>query len=186
MKRQQKLQLIGLSGTFSAGKDTVANAIVDRFKYNHVSTSEMVRKVASERYRSVERPVLYKTANELRSDKGAAALVIEALNEPRPLIVSGLRSLGEARAIKQYGGLLVFIDAPVEVRYERMKLRTRDSEVNLSLEEFKLGEQKEWYSGSGEADFNLRGIKALADVVIDSSVPIGEFIEDVYEKIGIN
>ena len=185
MAQTKRPQLIGLAGTFSAGKDTVAKALVRDFDYNHVSTSEMVRKYARERYGSIERPILFRAAQELRQEQGAAALVLEAIKEDYPLVVSGLRSLGEAKAIKDNDGVLIFVDAPIEVRYDRMKLRTRDDETKLSLEEFELGEQKEWYGGPAETDFNLRDIKAMADIVIDSSAPIDDFIQQTYQKLDI-
>ena len=88
--------LIGIAGTFASGKDTVAEFLVRDFGYTHVSTGDMVRKVATEKYGSIERPVLVKTATELRYENGAGALVSEALKEARPLVITGIRSLGEA------------------------------------------------------------------------------------------
>lgn len=178
-------KLIGLAGTFAAGKDTVSDVLVKRSGYNHVSTSEMVRKVAREKYGSIERPMLLRTADELRHTNGAGALVIEALEHETPLIISGLRSLGEAKEIKKAGGVLVFIDAPIEVRYERMRSRDRDAETELDLEEFKQNEQKEWYAGDTDADFNLRDIKAMSDCVVDSNQPLDDFIADTYQKLGL-
>lgn len=178
------LQLIGIAGTLAAGKDTITKALIEGFGYNHVSTGDMVRKVALQRYGSVERPVLYETANQLRREQGAAALVLEAIKEPKPLIVSGLRSLGEAKAIKKHGGMLVFIDAPVEVRYQRMKSRQRDHEVGLSLDEFIEREEKEMYSGPDDSDFNIRGIGEMADITIDSSMPLDQYIDSALGTLG--
>lgn len=50
--------IIGLAGTFASGKDTVAHKLVEDFGYTHVSTGDMVRRVAQEKYGSIERPVL--------------------------------------------------------------------------------------------------------------------------------
>lgn len=180
-----KPQLIGLAGTFASGKDTLAKRLVSDFGYEHVSTSEMVRKIALERYGSIERPVLVRTADEERHKRGAGAFVYEALSHPRPLVVSGLRSLGEAKAIKQAGGVLVFVDASLEVRYERMKSRQRDAEVEQSLEVFAAGEQKEWYAGEGDAEFNLRDIKAMADIVVENDLELEAFIVTAYQSLGL-
>jgi dephospho-CoA kinase len=180
-----KPQLIGLAGTFAAGKDTVSHVLERDFGYMHVSTSEMVRKVAQERYDSIERPTLFQTANELRHENGPGALVIEALKHEKPLIISGLRSLGEAKQIKKAGGVLVFVDAPIEVRYERMRSRDRDAEAQLTLEQFTQNEQKEWHAGEDDADFNLRDIKAMSDHVIDSNQPLDDYIKATCYALGL-
>jgi len=143
----------------------------------------MVRKVARSEYDSVERPVLQKVATAHRLSDGAGYFVEEALREPRPLVVSGIRSLGEAKALKAAGGTLVFVDAPLEVRFERATARERDGEEKLSLEEFRESEEREWHVGESDADFNLRDIKAMADIVIENTSSVDEFISDVYAKL---
>jgi len=178
-------QLIGLAGSFASGKDTIAHKLAENFGYHTVSTSDILRSVAMKERGSIERPVLYEVANEHRHRDGPAVFVKLALGEPQPLIVTGLRSLGEAKAIREAGGIILFIDAPIEIRYKRMKDRQRDQEVQLSLEEFKANEQKEWHIGDGDADFNIGGIKKMADVVIDNVVPLDEFIDEVYEHLRI-
>lgn len=178
-------QLIGISGTFASGKDTVAEFLVKDFGFTHASTGDMVRKVAMEKYGSIERPVLAKTATELRYENGAGALVLEALKEQRPLVITGIRSLGEAKALKDAGGILLFVDAPLKVRYERVKSRSRDNETALTLDEFKANEEKELYAGPNDEDFNIRGIGEMADIKIENTVPLGEYIQLAYSKLGL-
>jgi dephospho-CoA kinase len=90
------------------------------------------------------------------------------------------------RTVRQAGGVIVFVDAPVEVRYERMKARERDAEAVLTLEQFRANEEKEMYSGPNDADFNLRQIKAEADVVIENSVTLESFLAECYARLGLN
>jgi dephospho-CoA kinase len=135
-----KLPIIGLTGTFAGGKDTLAKYLRDEFGYNHASTSDIVRKFAKEKYGSIERPILNKTATELRHTRGAGILAELALEEKKPLIVSGIRSLGEAKVVKAAGGIIVFVDASLEIRYARMQARQRDSEAKVTLEDFKARE----------------------------------------------
>lgn len=177
--------IIGIAGTFASGKDTIAHYLVDDFGYTHVSTSDMVRKVAQEKYGSIERPVLHTTAREFRYEHGAGAFVLEALKESRPIVISGIRTLGEAKALLAAGGTLVYVDAPVETRYERVQSRSRDAEADLTLEEFKANEEKELYAGPNDEDFNIRGIKDLADIVVENTLPLDEFVELVYAKLNL-
>lgn len=185
MSRKTLTQLIGISGTFASGKDTVAEFLARDHGFIHVSTGDIVRKVARAKYSSIERPVLQKAATELRYEKGAGALVLEALKEPRPLVVTGIRSLGEAKVLKDAGGTLLFVDAPVEVRYERMKSRLRDNETILTLEEFKTNEAKELYAGPNDEDFNIRGVGEMADIHLENVLPLNDFIELTYTKLGL-
>lgn len=169
-------KLIGIAGSFASGKDTIAHALVADYGFTHVSTGDMVRAAAERERGSIERPVLFEVANEHRHRDGAGVFVEHALQQPRPLVITGIRSLGEAKALKAAGGTMLFIDAPAEIRYERMKARHRDAETELTLEQFEANEAKEWHAGETDADFNLRDIKAMADVVMDNVVPIEEFI----------
>ena len=66
--------IIGLSGTFASGKDTLAHHLVQKFNFLHISTGDMVRAVAESEYGNIERPTLVKTANELREKRGPGVL----------------------------------------------------------------------------------------------------------------
>ena len=185
MNTSAKTELIGIAGSFASGKDTVAHALEADYGFTHVSTGDMVREVAQRERGSVERPVLFEVADEHRHRYGAGVFVDHALKKPRPLVITGIRSLGEAKALKAAGGALLFIDAPAQLRYERMKARHRDAETELSLEQFEANEAKEWHAGEDDADFNLRDIKAMADVVVENVVPLKEFVRMVEVRLNI-
>lgn len=185
MNTSSKPQLIGIAGSFASGKDTVAHRLVEDFGFTHVSTGDMVREVALRERDSIERPILREVAEQHRKRDGAGAFVRHALQKPHPLVITGIRALGEAKELKAHGGKLLFIDAPVEVRYERMKARHRDAETELSLEEFHANEEKEWHAGESDADFNLRDIKAMADITIDNTLPVDDFIAIAYAALGL-
>lgn len=187
MSTSSRPDLIGFAGTFVGGKDTLATHLQHEFGYSHVSTGDMVREIAQKERGTIERPVLREVANEHRHRLGAGAFVLFALKKPRPLIISGLRSLGEAKALKAAGGVLMFIDAPIEIRYQRMLARKRDGEVKKSFEEFKMSEQAEWHSGNDDADFNLRDIKLLADVNYENTTDdIETFFIQAKSALGIS
>lgn len=177
MNTSAKPDLIGIAGSFASGKDTIAHVLEADYGFTHVSTSDMVRAAARRERESIERPVLFEVANQHRHRDGAGVFVLHALENPRPLVITGIRSLGEAKALKAAGGILLFIDAPAEIRYARMRSRRRDTETELSLEQFEANEQKEWHAGETDADFNLRDIKAMADHVLHNVLPIEEFIQ---------
>lgn len=178
-------QLIGIAGSFASGKDTIAHRLVDDFHFTHVSTGDMVREIALRERDSIERPVLHEVADQHRKRDGAGIFVRHALQKPKPLVITGIRSVGEAKELKQHGGVLLFIDAPSEVRYERMRSRNRDAEVGLTLKQFQANEAEEWHQGDSDADFNLRDIKAMADVTIDNTLPVDDFVSIAYATLGL-
>lgn len=178
-------QLIGIAGSFASGKDTIAHRLVDDFGFTHVSTGDMVREIALRERDSIERPVLHEVADQHRKRDGAGVFVRHALQKPRPLVITGIRSLGEAKELKNHGGVLLFVDAPSEVRYERMRSRNRDAEVGLTLEQFQANEAEEWHQGETDADFNLRDIKTMADVTVENTLPVDQFVAIVYAALGL-
>lgn len=174
--------IIGLSGTFAAGKDVLANNLQDKFGLMHMSTGDIVREIAQMEKGSTERPVLQEVATELRQTYGGGILVQRAIdryhNSIRTyagVVITGIRSLGEAKEVKALDGKLVFIDAPIELRYQRMQERQRDQEAGLSFEEFKQREKKELNSGLSDADFNISKLKEIADITLENSGTLEDF-----------
>lgn len=181
-------KIIGLSGTFASGKDTLAHYLVKEKNYLHVSTGDMVRQEALMLRGSVERPVLHEVADELRRKHGAgifAELAVKTYKERLKerddydgMVVSGLRSLGEAKAIRMAGGMLIFVDAPEELRYKRMVSRKRDAETQLTFAEFKEQEASELEGHTDDdAAFNILAIKDMADKVVVNDGDLNTFIE---------
>lgn len=191
MNTSPKPIVVGIAGTFSSGKDSLARFLEKKHGIRHISTSDIVRKFAMEKYGSIERPVLYKTANWLREKHGAGALSHMALEEyeihkahyPKGVCVSGFRAWAEADVIKHNGGIIVFTDAPQELRYERSLKRARDNEKLSSFEEFKKREDAE--NGGVNDEFNLLDIKKQADFVIDNDKEVEEFLQAAVKVIGL-
>ena len=71
------------------------------------------------------------------------------------------------------------------MRYERVRSRSRDNETALTLAEFKANEEKELYAGPNDEDFNIRCIGEMADITIQNILPLNEYIELAYSKLGL-
>ncbi len=186
------MMIIGLAGTHASGKDTLADYLSKKHGFYHVSTGDIVREVAIGKYGSVERPVLYKTANEIRTEFGHGATGYMALDkfekvkdEYKGLVVSGFRAIAEAQAVKDRGGILVFIDAPERIRFERLRDRARVEEGDLSFEEFKKREDAE--NGGIDPAFDISAIKSISDYVITNEAnDKAGFIEEVVKTLGLS
>ena len=174
--------IIGISGTISSGKDTLAHHLQEKYGLMHISTGDIVREIAQTQYGSIERPVLHDTANELRHKYGGGVLVDRAVDRYKNsirtyagAIINGIRSLAEAKAIKDQGGTIVYVDAPSKQRFERMQHRQRDGESRISYEAFVERESKEMSSGLSDADFNVAQIGKMADIYLENTGTVDEF-----------
>lgn len=184
--------IIGLSGTFASGKDTLAHHLVATRNFLHVSTGDMIRAVAEAEYGNIERPTLFKTANETREKRGPgvfAELALEKYTEEQDkydgVVISGVRSLGEADMIKKAGGKIVFVDAPIEIRYQRIKDRHRSGEEKLSFEEFKASEeQEELQVHDNPYVQDITGVKELADIIVFNVDDVQAYLADAEQKLG--
>lgn len=180
--------ILGLSGSISAGKDMLADHLQEKFGLMHISLGDIVREIAQAQHGSIERPILNKVATELRQTYGGSVLVERAIdryhnsirNYPG-LVITGVRSLGELNAIKEQGGKIVYVDAPIEVRHKRNQDRQRDEEAKLTLEQFKAREETELYSGISDKDFNITKIGEMADIKLNNTGTPEEFY-DIAEK----
>lgn len=160
--------IIGLAGTFASGKDTVAEYIASKHGYVHVSTGDIVRAESLKRGLSTHRNDLFNVANNMRATQGADTLVENALkqdaNRQEKLVISGIRNVKEVETLKASGGLFVFVDAPVESRFERAKARGR-LEDKTDLAGFKAQEERELINTEEHAQ-HISALKGLADVTI--------------------
>lgn len=188
------MRLIGVAGTAGAGKDTVANLLSQMFSIQNLSSGDFLRVITRYAYKlapnfNPARDQLYYVANYLRNEINPATLVklciLEAHTQQLPgAIISGLRSMGEAQAIRAAGGIIVGIDADPHVRYERMTARQRDSEAMWTIEEFLKQDE---YENRGISDSGPgRGIRAIidsADVVVGNSGTLDDLKLELNTKV---
>ncbi len=183
--------IFGLAGTFASGKDSLARHLEEKYNIKHISTGDIVRTYAQQKYGSIERPVLYKMANELRETKGPGILSKLALEQyesykesyPGGVCVSGFRAWEEAAEVKKQGGIIIFTDSPVKTRYIRTISRARDDEKFNTFEEFQARERKE--NGEVNSEFSIAGIKPRADIVLDNDSNLEEFLTQSVHALGL-
>lgn len=176
-------RFVGLAGTFGAGKDECARHLAGDHGFLHVSTGDMLRDVARQEGLDTERPTLIELGIRLRAEYDSqGALVIKATEKwqdeadryPGGVVVSGLRVVGEAEEVLGRAGTLLFVDAPLELRHERIVSRQRDEETKQTLEQFAAAESVE---RNGDPDDptrpNLEAIRKIAHAVLvnDYSTP---------------
>lgn len=176
--------IIAIAGTNGAGKDEAARYLEGK-GFAHFSLSAELREIARQRGHEPTREYLQELGNELRAAHGEAYLTKLVLSRaggsPR-LIISSVRNLGELEPVRTTDGFkLLFIDAPVELRFERAKGRGRVGE-GLTLEEFTALEEKELHAGAGKQ--NLAELREAASRVIVNDGTIEQLHRKLDEAVG--
>jgi len=182
-------EFIGLTGTFASGKGTIIDTVKKMYgnKAASFSTSDIVREETAKMGLAQERPNQQRVANELRATRGTGVFAEMALERAAKLpasvnlvLVDGIRNPGEVNALRKFGKnfRLWAVDAPIEVRYQRIKSRAREGEKVLSFEEFKASEEKEKKASNAAAQ-SIPACMALADGLIENNGSLEELEKKV-------
>ena len=134
---------IGLTGLNASGKGTVAELLIDK-GYTYYSLSDIVREEATALGRDHSRENLIYVGNKLRKEQGPAVLAKRIVQKiTGSAVIDSIRNVAEINELRKLPGfILIAVDAPVELRFERAKKRGRVG-FEKSLQEFIAVEQKE-------------------------------------------
>ncbi len=180
-----KKTVIGITGTHASGKDTVAEYFCQRYKMKDYSTSTEIGYELTERGMDHSRPNKVVVANELREKFGAGELARRCLARATEeiLVVSAIRNVGEITYLRENSNFfLISVDAPIELRYERVKKRERFGD-GKTFKEFKAGEDRE--RDAGPTGQQLFPCMALADFSIVNDLDFGHLIRHIEMVVGI-
>jgi len=136
-------RLIGLTGTNGAGKGEAA-AFFERKGYARLSLSDVLRQELARGGLAATRDNLIRTGNDLRRRYGAGILARRIIKSVRgKSVIDSIRHPREIACLRrQKGFILLAIDAPAALRFERVERRGRDESV-ATLDEFIRKEQEE-------------------------------------------
>ncbi|MDI6806425.1 MAG: AAA family ATPase [Candidatus Aenigmarchaeota archaeon] len=146
------MKIVGVTGTFGSGKSLVRNLLKEHFDSYHIALSTVLKRRLG---RGVERKSLQDFGNEMRMKFGhhiLAEIASESLPEKELIIIDGIRNPGETEFLrKKFGNdfKLVGIDAPIQLRFERIARRKYEKIKNfrqfLELDERDKGKNEpEW------------------------------------------
>jgi dephospho-CoA kinase len=138
--------IIGLTGSFGAGKGYVADYLVDKKKFAHFSARTFIVKELTRQGIPVDRDTMIDEGNRLREAYGPTyifeQLVTMAKEHGGNAVVESVRAVAEARYIKEQGGHVLGIDAEPQVRYERIVKRGSETD-HVTFEEWHAQELRE-------------------------------------------
>ena len=184
--------IIGITGTIGAGKGTVVDYLVDKYRFNHYSVRKYLTHILSLQGLEPNRDHLTVLANSLREKNNSPSFIIEELyNEAQATggnaIIESIRTTGEIDKLKTLGKfVLLAVDADQEIRYQRAFARKSETD-RISFEKFQEEEAREM-SSDNPNNQNLAGCIQKADYTINNNSDINQLryeIEHFMQKINV-
>lgn len=161
--------IIGLTGPNGAGK-TGAGMILKEKGFEFYSLSDEIRGVLKKEGKELITENLIKKGNELRLLFGShflAELVSRRFQDGKNYAIDSIRNTSEVKYFKKRKDfVLVKVDAPLKVRYSRVKTRGRDGKL-LSFQEFINLEKKA--TSNDSAGQQLKQCEKMADLILNNN-----------------
>jgi dephospho-CoA kinase len=172
--------ILGITGSFGAGK----GAVVDYLKqkgFAHFSVRNFIAGEVEKRGLVIDRDSLTRMGNELRATHTPAYIVEQLLKQAEALrkdaVIESLRAKAEAEYIQQEGGIVLGVDAPAKIRFERVIKRASETD-HVTFEKWEEQEKKEM-NPDDPTKQDIFGALKLSDVIIQNDGTI----EDLHKKI---
>lgn len=172
--------IIGITGTLGAGKGTIVEILLEK-GFAHYSVRDFLIEEIKKRGMEINRDSMVEVANDLR-DKNGSSYIVEQLYERAKkfggdCVIESIRSVGEAKLIKEKQGVLFGVNADVKKRYERI-IKRGSSTDSVSFEKFVEDEKRE-FENEDETKGNLKKCLELTDFVFENN----EGVEELKEKV---
>ncbi len=184
--------IIGLTGPIASGKNEVADYLRKKgFKY--ISLSEILREIAKKLGIKITRENLQNLGDELRRKFGRDFLARKAAERIKEgnWVINSIRNPGEVEFFRKVfkDFFLIAVDAPLEVRWERIRKRRKDTDPK-SFEEFlrinrrDLGENQPEYGQKVKECMEIADFKILNNGSLkDLHKEVDEILERIYQKV---
>ena len=177
--------IIGLTGENCAGKSTVSEYLMKKGFY-YYSLSDVIREELKATGKPITRENLIEEGNALRKKFGPGVLgtkIAQMLQKDKNYVIDSIRNPEEVRELKKLGGFFLFyVNAPDEVRFERIKSRGREEDPR-TYDAFMRIEKMEMENAE-KTKQNLKGTFALADKALPNDGDLNELHEKVDGALG--
>ena len=175
--------IIGITGTLGAGKGTVVKYLVEQKGFKHLSARAFFQEQMEKDGIPVNRDTMIEFANGLRAKHGADYVFRELFKKAEAMggdvVIESLRTVGEAKALKENeGALLLAVDADQNLRFER--IHGRGSPLDqVTFEKFVEQENTEMSS----VDEHKQNIATVMDMA-DHTIYNDNDTEMLYKNVG--
>lgn len=186
--------IIGVCGRVGAGKETLTGFLREK-GFIYFETSAIINEELSKLGLEITRKNQQDWADEQRKEKGVGVLMQLMLDKAekdkaKNYIFDSLRNSGEAvflrEKVKDF--ILIGVDAPQKVRFERILKRGKESDPK-TWEEFLKVDERDNFDASDSMGQQTGKLLEVSDFVIvnDGSVEEGlKKVENIWEEIRKN
>ncbi|OGI22426.1 MAG: hypothetical protein A2808_02905 [Candidatus Moranbacteria bacterium RIFCSPHIGHO2_01_FULL_55_24] len=182
-------KIIALTGEMGSGKDTVAKYLREKYGAQSFRFSDVLRTLLRELELPITRENLTGLSQALRALYGENVLALSiarkasVLPADTLLVIDGIRRESDLLPFREQGEImLIYIDAPLETRFERIQKRMQnEDEAEKTLEEFKGDHEL-------ETEIQVPLLREKATAVIDNSGTLEELfaqVEEYLEKLAV-
>ena len=170
---------IGLTGTNASGKGEAAHFFIQH-GYDYISLSDLVREELKKNNMEITRENLIAMGNKMREKSGPDILARTAVKKMSgKTVIDSIRNLKEIEYLRENTEfLLLSIDAPPEIRFQRARKRGRHEPIG-TLKAFMEMEKREM-TGNKKGQ-QLRKCMENADFKITNQ----EALEDFHRKLRV-
>lgn len=182
--------IIGLTWTNGAGKNTIADYLVEKKWFIHFSTRDVLIPEIKSCNLEVNRDNMINIANNLREKYGPDILAVRlcklAEESWKNAVIESFRTLGEVGKLKEKpNNMLRWVDADQKIRFERIQERKNNDSDKVSFEEFCTQEERE-YNNTDPTKANLKKCFEIADIQFynnHSKKDLHKQVEYIFQKL---
>jgi dCTP deaminase len=183
---QGKLRLIlGITGTLVSGKSTLVECLVGQHGFLHLTLATLVHEEARRRGIPTTAASLQNVGNSIRQAHGSAILVhrlrprMEVLPGGSYLVLEGIKNVDEVRELRKWPNfVLLAVDAPLEVRFQRAVQRARADSPATEAEFRELDERDR---GINEPPWGQQVEACIAEA--DYTIYNDSSLEELYRRL---
>lgn len=180
--------ILAVVGRDVSGKDTVGKYLKQKYGFTHVVTGQLVRDyIAENKLGEPTRELMIQVATDVRARLGADYFLQVGLrSDTDRLALDGVRAMGEVQAVREAGGQIITVEAPIEKRFEWSKARGRTSD-EASFEDFVRHEQLQSVSASANGQ-SVDAVIASADYTIQNDADLPALfakVDALMAKLGV-
>jgi dephospho-CoA kinase len=182
--------IVGLTGSFGAGKGEVARYLVEEKGFTHLSARALITEELEKRHLPVNRDTMTEVANDLRAKGGPTFLyerLIDKANQIKgDVVVESIRAVAEAEYTKAEGGVVIGVDANPELRFDRTQARGNETD-QVSFEKWREQELAE-SNPDDPTKQDIFGALKVSDFVIENNGSLEELhqrIETILKQLEV-
>ncbi len=173
--------IIGITGSFGAGKGAVVDYLVKEKGFTHYSASGYITEEIKRRGLPVDRDSMIAIGNALRAEHGPSHIVEVLFDRAKTkggdAVIEALRAVAEVRKMKELGAMILGVDASSEIRYER-SLRRGSEKDRVSFEKWKAQEKEESNTEDPTKQNIFGALKEAHHIIVNNGT-----LSELHEKI---